>query len=359
MTEESYTWQEIISQSQTWRATLDAFKTDQSALEDFVGAVDFDHVLVVGCGSTHYLAQTAATTLTRRAGVRARALPASELWLFPNLIPTDRTMLLAISRSGTTTETLRAMEQFREVSSGRVLAITCYPENTLAQRADFALVAPDAQEQSVAQTRSFTSMLLLTQALTSVLVQENGNGEEMLEHLHRLPDVLEGLVNRLGDLPQQLGEDLDIERLFFLGGGPLYGLASEAMLKTKEMSLSYAEAYYPLEFRHGPMSMVNEHTLVIGFLSDTGLIEELQTLKDMQELGARILALVEGGTKPADGGPFADWQADHVVELRSGLDEWERGPLYLPAIQQMAYHRAVAKGLNPDRPHNLTAVVKL
>ena len=359
MTEGSHTWQEIISQPEIWRATLDAFTTDRPALGEFLEAADFDRVLTVGCGSTHYLAQTAATTLTRRAGVRTRALPASELWLFPGLIPTDRTMLLAISRSGTTTETLRAMEQFREVSSGRVLAITCYPESTLAQRADFALVAPDAQEQSIAQTRSFTSMLLLTQALTSVLAQENRNGEEMLEHLHRLPDALEGLVNRLGDLPQQLGEDLGIERLFFLGGGPLYGLASEAMLKTKEMSLSYAEAYYPLEFRHGPMSMVNEYTLVIGFLSDTGLTEELRTLKDMKELGARILALVEGGTKPAGGGPFADWQADHVVELRSGLDEWERGALYLPAIQQMAYHRAVAKGLNPDRPHNLEAVVKL
>jgi len=101
------------------------------------------------------------------------------------------------------------------------------------------------------------------------------------------------------------------------------------------------------------MSMVDEHTLVVGLLSDTGLAEELRVLEDMQGLGARTLALIE------DGSLFTDWQADHVVELRSGLDEWERGPLYLPVIQRVAYHRAVAKGLDPDRPHNLTAVVEL
>lgn len=351
MTEEPYTWQEINSQPQTWRATLEAFTSDRPTLDGFLERVSFDKVLAVGCGSTHYLAQTAATMLSHRGGVSARALPASELWLSPDPFLTDQTLLLAISRSGTTTETLRAMERFREVCGGPVLAITCYPKSPLGQQADFSLVAPDAQEHSVAQTRSFTSMLLLTQALTSVLAREGV--ERALERLHRLPDILENLVGRLGNLPQRLGSDLDIERFFFLGGCLLYGLASEAMLKTKEMSLSYAEAYYPLEFRHGPMSMVNERTLVIGFLSDTGLLEELDVLKDMQQLGARTLALIE------DGARLTDWRADDVIELRSGLDEWERGPLYLPVIQRMAYHRALAKGLNPDRPHHLEAVVEL
>jgi glucosamine--fructose-6-phosphate aminotransferase (isomerizing) len=320
-------------------------------------------VLVIGCGSTHYLAQAAAAVLRHSLDVPVRALPASELWLFSHVAAVlaepcfDRAeddgsgeaLLIAISRSGSTTETLRALERFQEVGAGPVLAITCYPDSPLAQRADFALVAPDAQERSVAQTRSFTSMFLLAQALSATLACD----DEVLGHLQRLPDALEALVDRVGSLPQELGADLDVERLFFLGGGPLYGLASEAMLKTKEMTLSYAEAYYPLEFRHGPMSMVDERTLVVGFLSDTGLGEELRVLEDMQGLGARVLGLVE------DDAVFADWRADYVVELRSGLSEWERGPLYLPVIQRMAYHRAVAKGLNPDRPHNLEAVVEL
>jgi len=344
-----HTWTEITGQPEAWRATWGAFTADRTALEDFLNQADFAQVLVVGCGSTHYLAQTAAAILTCRTRTPAHPLPSSELWLFPGTNSSDRTLLLTVSRSGTTTETLRALERFRETYGGPVLAVTCYPQSPLAQQANFALVTPGGQEQSVAQTRSFTSMLLLAQALAAALASD----EEMLERLHRLPNALEDLVARLGDLPQRLGTDQDIKRIFFLGGGPLYGLANEAMLKTKEMSLSYTEAYHPLEFRHGPMSMVDEHTLVVGLLSDTGLTEELRVLEEMQELGARTLALVE------DGSVFSDWRPDHLVELRSGLDEWERGPLYLPVIQRVAYHRAMAKGLDPDRPHNLTAVVEL
>jgi len=235
------------------------------------------------------------------------------------------------------------------VKAGPILAITCDAGSPLAQRADFVLASPGAQEHSVAQTRSFTSMLLLTQALAATMARD----AEGLERLRRLPDALEDLVARLGDLPRRLGTDPDIERFFFLGGGPLYGLANEAMLKTKEMSLSYAEAYHPLEFRHGPMSMVDAHTLVVGLLSDSGLAEELQVLEDMQRLGGRTMALIE------DASAFSGWRADHVVDLSSGLNEWERGSLYLPVLQRLAYHRAVAKGLDPDHPHNLTAVVEL
>lgn len=361
MTKDPHTWQEIVSQPQVWQATLRRFAAGRPALDGFLDQVGFEQILVVGCGSTHYLAQTAAAMLNSCTIFPARALPSSELWLFPDTIPGEETLLVAVSRSGATTETLRAVECFREVGAGPVLAVTCYPASPLARQADFALVASDAQEQSVAQTRSFTSMLVLIQALAATL----DGDEEMLERLERLPGTLEDLVSRVGDLPQRLGEDRSIERLFFLGSGPLYGLASEAMLKTKEMSLSYAEAYYPLEFRHGPMSMVDEHTLVVGFLSDTARAPELRVLKDMQGLGAHTLALVEDSAPSGDGVPSedgvdcSDWRAEHVVELRSGLDEWERGPLYLPLVQRLAYHRAIAKGLDPDHPTHLTAVVEL
>jgi glucosamine--fructose-6-phosphate aminotransferase (isomerizing) len=349
MSTDGHTWQEILSQSQVWQSTLDGFAAAKPALEAFLERSDFDQVTGVGCGSTYYLAQCATSTLTHWTRTPARAFPSSEVWLFPNTIPRGRPLLLAVSRSGTTTETLRALERFREAAGGPVLTITCYPESPLAQHADFTLVTPHAQERSIAQTRSFTSMLLLTQALSAVIKQDGA----MLEHLGRLPTLLSDLTERLGDLPRHLGADLTIERIFFLGAGPLYGLANEAMLKTKEMSLSYAEAYHPLEFRHGPMSMVNKRTLVVGFLSDTGQPEQVRVLKEMVELGARTLALVE------DGSALAGWRGDHVVELRSGLEEWARSPLYLPLVQHMAYHRAVAKGLNPDRPNNLTAVVEL
>jgi glucosamine--fructose-6-phosphate aminotransferase (isomerizing) len=345
----SHTWQEINSQPQTWRLTLDAFLKSKKSLESFLDHMAFNQILVIGCGSTHYLAQTATSLIAQHTDFPTRAVPSSELWLFPEMVASAGTMLVAISRSGTTTETLWALEQFREKKNGPVIVITCYPDSPLANAADFVLAAPDAQEQSVAQTRSFTCMLLLAQCLAAMLVGD----EARVEQTYRLPDALEELVEQMGELPQQVGEDLDIEQIFFLGGGPLYGLANEAMLKTKEMSLTCSEAYHPLEFRHGPMSMVDEQTLVVGLMSDTGLAQEVRVLQDMQRLGARTLALVE------DAEAFTVWLPDHLVQLNSGLDEWGRGPLYLPMLQRMAYHRARVKELDPDRPSNLTAVVEL
>lgn len=349
MTEGSRTWQEILSQPQAWRGTLRAFADSRSDLEGFLERAGFSRVCIVGCGSTHYLAQSGATLLARRAGIAACALPSSELWLYRDAVPTERTLLIAVSRSGATTETVRAMDRFREVNGGLVLTVTCYPQSPLSQEADLALIAPDGREQSVVQTRSFTSMFLLVQALTAVLARDEG----MLERLYRLPDILEDLMARLGTQPRRLGTDLTIDQFFFLGGGPLYGLAKEAMLKTKEASRSLAEAYHPLEFRHGPMAVVDEQTLVVGLLSDTGLAEQRSVLEEMSGLGARTLALTE------DASAFSGWQPDEIIELRSGLDEWERGPLYLPALQLLAYHRALARGLDPDRPNHLKAVVEL
>ena len=346
---DSCTWHEIFSQPETWSATLESFSSSRSALEAFLNQVTFDRILVIGCGSTYYLAQAAAAGVSCRTPFPGHALPSSELWLCPDIARHGRPLLLTVSRSGRTSETLHAVSRFADAVGGPTLAITCYPEEELVHRADFSLVAPAAQEKSVAQTRSFTSMLLLSQALAAVLAHDDGR----LDRLKRLPEALENLVDRLGDLPQALGEDFSIGRMFFVGGGPLYGLANEAMLKTKEMSLSQAETFHSLEIRHGPMSMVDEGTLIVGFLSNNWLAEEIRVLKDMGALGARVLALVD------DKSVFRDWSPDYVIELRSGLDDWERGPLYLPPIQRLAFHRAVARGLNPDRPTNLTAVVEL
>ena len=346
---DTHTRHEIITQPEVWRATLAAFRAARPSLRDFLEHAAFDQILITGCGSTHYLSMTAAAILGYKTRTPTRAMPASELWLFPAVMPPQRTLLLAVSRSGTTTETLRAVERCQEAGCGRVLAVTCYPDSTLAKMADYVLVAPDAQEESVAQTRSFTSMLLLTQGIASVLAGDTTTAER----LGRLPAALKGIMGRLGGLPEQLGADQSIERLFFLGGGPLYGMACEAMLKTKEMSLSYAEAFYPLEFRHGPMSMVDDNTLVVGLLSDTGLAHEVRVLQDMQGLGARVLAIAE------DVGALGDWIPDYSIELGSDLDEWDRAALYLPPLQLTALHRSLAKGLNPDAPNNLTAVVNL
>jgi len=125
------------------------------------------------------------------------------------------------------------------------------------------------------------------------------------------------------------------------------------MLKMKEMSITSVEPYHFLEFRHGPMSMVNSETLVTGFVSDSAGEQEVRVLRDMEQLGARTLAIIENRDN------LGGWRPDHMIELSSGLNEWVRVPLYLPLMQLMAFHRSMAKGLDPDNPQHLSAVIEL
>jgi glucosamine--fructose-6-phosphate aminotransferase (isomerizing) len=345
----AHTLSEILSQPAVWQATLASFPSQAKDLAQFWRQSQPEHLLVTGCGSTFYLSLTAASLIQALSGVSSQARPASELvffpgWIYPN---THRVMLIVISRSGQTSETVEAARLFRHHGGNHILAITCDSHSPLAQSADFVLAADAAQEQSVAQTRSFSSMALLIQALVAHL-----SGQDARQILAPLPQLGERLLSAYYPLASRLGESQDIDRFFFLGAGFLYGMACEAMLKMKEMSLSYSEAFHPLEFRHGPMSMVDERSLVVGLISPEAQQQEAAVLRHMRQLGGKILAL--GDLDEPEFLSFAE-----TVNLSSGLPAWARPVLYLPFLQLLAFHRALARGQDPDHPHNLQAVIQL
>lgn len=344
-----HTLQEIQSQPGAWAAVLDAAREQAQAWRTFFTQAQDDLTLVFGCGSTHYLAMTAASVLQMLTGRTARAAPAGELFLFPHAWVPAHTRFngLAISRSGTTTETLRAADHLTHVHRAPLACVTCYPDTPLAERCSLSLVSPLGHEKSVAQTRSFSSMLVGCLALAGLV----GKQSDYLKQLTALPSIGERLIERHQSLAQSLGQDKAIAQVFFLGSGSRYGLACEAMLKLKEMSLTASEAYHTLEFRHGPKSMVDERTLVVGLLSDAAREAESAVLREMKALGARVLILGEARNG-------LDW-ADYALSFESNLPELARLPLYLPILQLFAYYRAVGKGLNPDAPRHLDAVVQL
>lgn len=346
----AYSIAEITSQPTVWRQTVTTFQQRAGAFQAFYSSRRFDRILLTGCGSTYYLAQAGAALFQQFVGVNASAYPASEIALMPDrvFVPNTTPLLIAVSRSGETTETIAAVRVFRERTHNPVVAITCDPNSQLAAAADFAVVIPEAQEQSLAQTRSFTSMLIVVQAMAALL-----NGREDLGALAPLGENAAVLMDNYNDLARTLGMDQRIERFFFLGSGPLYGIACEAMLKMKEMSLSYSEAYHVLEFRHGPMAMVNDRALVVGLLSEEAYAQEAAVLNEMRGRGAQILAI-----GAHDNRAELD-SAVHVVKVDSTLPRWARPVTYLPVLQLMAYYRALSNGQDPDRPANLTFVISL
>jgi glucosamine--fructose-6-phosphate aminotransferase (isomerizing) len=339
MAHSEYTRVEIWSQPAAWDAALDAVDGCRGAL--LALGSEAVPALFTGCGSTYYLSLASAALFQQLTGRAARAIPAGELLLHPqSILTSEKTLLVAVSRSGSTSETLRAVEQYHRQGRGPVVAITNYADQPLAGMADAPVVIEAGQEKSMAQTRSFASMYVAAAAMAALL----GGHEGYLAGMRRLPACGTRLINDYDRLAQITGADLSLDRFYFLGSGIRYGLACEVSLKMKEMTLSHSEPFHFLEFRHGPKAMVTPDTLVVGLLSESQRRHEQQVLDEMAELGGRVLSLGEAGAG---------------VRFDSGVDEALRGVLYLPVLQMMAYHRALAKGLDADSPTNLTAVVKL
>lgn len=341
-----HTYAEIMSQGEVWQKVLETGKEQLKSIDAWKSK-KHDEVIFIGCGSTHYLSLSAAkiwTTLTKES---ARGIPSSEIWYYANSnISKQKPLLVAVSRSGETTETINAIDTFKKIYGDDVLIISCYPDSNMAKTATFQLLAPDAKETSVAQTRSFSSMYILCQLLAGYVA---GN-ISFIDELQQLPQLFSRIVKKFEPLISSIAKDPKYQHFVFLGSGLNYGLASEVMLKMKEMSTSTSEVFHFMEFRHGPMSMITDQSLVIGLVSDARKEEEIKVLQDMKALGATTLAIVNHSK---------DVKADYVIELDTEISDAARNILNLPLLQLLGYYHSLSKGLNPDQPTNLSSVVYL
>lgn len=337
-----YTRQEILSQPQAWAESLKLLKEMKPDLSAFWQRGVFDHVVFTGCGSTYYAALAIASLWRQLSGGIALAFPASELWLSPEACypAAGRVLLVAISRSGETSETLHACRAFYASGRGSLLTLSCYPEMPLASMGTLNIVLPSGQEKSIAQTRAFSTLYLAGIFLAAIASGKN----ELIAGLATLPPVCARVLDAGRPLAELFGRDASLDRFYFLGSGPRFGLACELSLKMKEMSLSHSEPFHFMEFRHGPKSMVTTSTLIVGLRSEANRNPESAVLSEMQAMGARLLVVDD---------------QDATLNFHSEVSEAVRSLLYLPAGQLLAFERSLIKGLNPDRPENLTAVVKL
>lgn len=337
----SYTRTEIYTQPEAWHGVLQMLNSQTADLHTFLADGNFDQVVFTGCGSTYYLSVAAAAATQRVAGLRSVGLPASEIWRNPDALPpARRTLLVAVSRSGETTETLRACARFRQLNSGPIVTLCCHPESSLSQLGEINLAFPSIQEKSVAQTRAFSGLYLAALALAGSFHLIN----PLWPNLLQLPALLQQLLDIHTGYLERLGRDLSIDRFYFLGSGLRYGLACELSLKMKEMTLSHSEPFYAMEFRHGPKSMITPSTLVVALIADERREDDHAVATEMKALGARTLTL---GDKRCE------------IDFKLDLDEVTRSVLYLPFGQIVALNRSLAKGLNPDQPENLDPVVLL
>lgn len=348
---ETETDKEIKEQFEAWNAVIRNVQKERKALCRFLSHLNGAEFVFIGCGTSYYLSLSGAATYLGITGELARAVTASDVFLYPQSLFTrnGKCCGIPISRSGETTETIWAVQHIKDQLNIETLALSCTPDSKLVKLCDQEFIVTEAAEKSVVMTKSFTSMLLIIQFLAALKSED----KKFHEQLEKLPEQGSQVIEKFEKVAKEIAENKEIDTFVFLGQGPYYGLACESMLKMKEMSLSVSEAFHSMEFRHGPISILNNESLVILLMSESSQEQEVKILKEVKELGAKTFIICERFTNSITN------FADYVVELKSGLSDYSRLILYMPITQFLGYYRALHNGLNPDNPRHLTQVVVL
>ncbi|WP_238600673.1 SIS domain-containing protein [Metasolibacillus meyeri] len=336
-----HTYNEIMTQADKLEKT-NAIVQAQEFNEDAV-----DITLFTGCGTSFYLAIAAARYYQAVTGDLALAVPASELFLHESthILPSKSYRIISISRSGTTSEIIIALKHLEGATNIKTMAVTCNGNTPMAEITDEVIALNDISEKSVVMTQSFANMLYSLQLYAA----KKSKRVEILEQLNKVPALVRAALEN-GEQLKQVTEDATKTRFIYLGSGAYNGLAKEATLKLKEMTQTECESYSNLEFRHGPISIVDKETVVIVFTQNETKEYDQALVKDIQKLGGFVIVI---------GAAEEQLQADLVIRLSEELDDANRLNEVIPYFQILAYQRAVFKGFDPDKPRNLTQVVSL
>ena len=346
-----HTLQEILSQPRIWSET-ETYLREAKLLEKFSDLFSpRSPWLFVGCGSSYYLSRLIAALWTKHFYIPATGVPASELLFAPEetLRRLGAEQVVLMSRSGETTEVLRAAELLQKHHTVQTLGVTCNPRSPLEALCTHSFKLTWADEKSTVMTRSFTAILLAFQRLALQFVGDS----QFSGALDQLPQRGQEWLDIHAKKIQEFAANKKFADYVFLGQGVHYWLAQEAGLKVTEMSSSYAQVYHSLEFRHGPRSIAGPNTLITFFISEAAAEEETLLVKELKELGTAICVIVNRAT------PDLRKYSDLLIEL--ALDGPEFARYAVTAIPAHLTGTAISlrKGLNPDAPKNLTRAVVL
>lgn len=352
---------EIFEQPRAIAATLEGRIANGRVLPNILGAdaaallARVHGVHIVACGTSYHAGLVAKYWLEGIAGVPCAVEVASE-YRYRDVVVPPGTLLVAISQSGETADTLAALRDARGHGYVGSLALCNVAESSLVREADLALMTRAGPEIGVASTKAFTTQLSALALLVLELARARGVAAAHLDaltaELAALPRALEGALTLEPAIAKLAEAFVDKHHALFLGRGAQYPVAMEGALKLKEISYIHAEAYPAGELKHGPLALVDEDMPVIAVAPNNQLLEKLKS--NLEEVRAR------GGQLYV----FADSDADLSLNGNRGqlLKIHSGGRLTAPAVmtvplQLLAYHVAVLRGTDVDQPRNLAKSV--
>ena len=313
------------------------------------------HIQIVACGSATHAGLVGCSALERVAGISAAAYTASEYRYHPPIAP-DGTLVIVISQSGETADTLAAL-RYAKSAGLPTLAIVNAVETTIAREADHRIYTYAGPEIAVATTKGYCTQVSVLYLITAAIA---------LAHGRILPDDARELVRSVvEDAPAAITEMLEkneeirtvarrlvtAEHAFYIGRGLDYAMSQEAALKLKEISYVHAEAYAAGELKHGTISLIEENTPVLAISTEEALFEKTESnVREVRSRGARVTLICRADL------PDPHHSADEVILLPTAS---EAATLFasLAAVQLIAYETAVLRGCDVDRPRNLAKSV--
>ena len=350
---------EIYEQPNAILNTLDGRVGGDDVLENIFGESSADvfakvkRIQITACGTSLHAGRVAANWFSAIAGLPTQIDYASE-YRYKNPYIDKNTLLVTISQSGETADTLAALRYAKDQNYLASLAICNVPTSSLARESDFLLLTNAGPEIGVASTKAFTTQLIALMLLTLSLAKASGTNPKLrariIQALRQMPDIVEKSLELKEDIIEIASEIAQQDNALFLGRGMFYPIAKEGALKLKEISYIHAEAYPAGELKHGPLALIDERMPVVAIAPEHELAEKL--VSNLEEVKARGGALYVFGN------------AKEKLSLERGkyismpeCDFLLTPILYTIPLQILSYEVALIRGTDIDQPRNLAKSV--
>ncbi len=355
----NFTEKEIFEQPTAVADTLEGRLGKHRILEEAFGVTAgaiFDKtqaVQIIACGTSFHAGSVARYWIESLAGLPCNVEIASEYRYRKNVV-LPGTLVVTISQSGETADTLAALQQTKKLGYGHSLAICNVPESSLVRESELTLLTRAGPEIGVASTKAFVTQLTALLLLTIALARRHGltaeKEKKLVEELEQLPGRIQKVLELSEEIRQISERFVDKQHALFLGRGVHYPIAMEGALKLKEISYIHAEAYAAGELKHGPLALVDADMPVVAVAPNDDLLEKLKSnLQEVRARGGELFVFSEKGTGV---------RASNTTKIRMPeVGETTSPILYTVPLQLLAYYVALAKGTDVDQPRNLAKSV--
>ncbi|HEC30025.1 MAG TPA: glutamine--fructose-6-phosphate transaminase (isomerizing) [Gammaproteobacteria bacterium] len=311
-------------------------------------------VEIVACGTSYHAGLVGKYWLESIANIPCSVEVASE-FRYRKPVVRNNSLIITLSQSGETADTLAALQEAKQLGFGSSLAICNVPESSIVRESDLVLMTRAGPEIGVASTKAFTTQLACLMLVVLVLGRRHGLSEEVEERIVKeltsLPRKAEEAL-MLNDAIKEMSERFsDKHNALFLGRGAQYPVAMEGALKLKEISYIHAEAYPAGELKHGPLALVDEDMPVVAVASNNELLEKLKSnLQEVSARGGKLFVFADNSVSLNQG-------PDIEIIRVADIDDSIAPIIYTIPLQLLSYHVAVLKGTDVDQPRNLAKSV--